>query len=154
MLNKAETIPTGRPDCFYCSRDGMLGSLMIEAAPLAVSTLYLNKDQTHKGRCIVAYNRHVTEMFQLDRTELQLFTADVSRAAKALHEAFRPDKINYAIYGDLVSHLHVHLVPKYEGGAEWGEAFINAPLSKKTLDWPLYEERIRMIREKLIEVKL
>ncbi|WP_051318508.1 HIT family protein [Cohnella thermotolerans] len=142
-------IHSDRPDCFYCSKNEKLDSLMIEAAALQVSTLYVNRDQTHGGRCIVAYRRHATELFQLDRTELRLFMEDVSLAAEAIYGAFRPDKMNYGIYGDLVPHLHVHLVPKYKGTEEWGEAFVNAPPSRKTLDPDGYRKIVEIIRSQL-----
>ncbi|NGM85645.1 HIT family protein [Paenibacillus sp. 7124] len=150
MPNKADNGSIDDPECFYCSKNHKLERLMIKAAKLRVSTLYLNKDQTHQGRCIVAYNRHVRELFHLDPTDLQLFMEDVSQAARTLHEAFQPDKMNYGIYGDLVSHLHVHLVPKYKESAEWGEAFLNAPPSKKMLDPLGYQETIKLIQAKLL----
>ena len=41
-------------------------------------------------------------------------------------------KINYAIYGDIVSHFHVHLVPKHRDGLQWGGPFTDT-LPKVTL---------------------
>lgn len=116
--------------CFYCDKGIELQNLMIEVAKLKVSTLYLNKDQTHKGRCIVAFNRHVKELHHLESEELHLFIKDVSNVAKILDASLHPSKLNYGIYGDLVSHLHVHLVPKYKESPGWGEAFINNPDQK------------------------
>ena len=48
---------------------------------------------------------------------------NVAHAARALHAAFHPNKVNYGAYGDTGCHLHMHLVPKYEGGDEWGGTF-------------------------------
>ena len=31
--------------------------------------------------------------------------------------------MNYGAYGDTGRHLHFHLVPKYQGGYEWGDVF-------------------------------
>jgi len=101
---------------------------MIEVCQLSVSTLYLFRDQLYKGRCIVAFNSHKTELFELDPNELDLFSQDLSIVANAIHKAFGSNKINYAAYGDLVPHLHFHLVPKYIGGECWGKAFeMNSP---------------------------
>lgn len=136
-------------DCFYCSKDQTLQNLMIEITKLNVSTLYLNKDQTHKGRCIIAFNQHVTEIYQLEEHDLHMFIDDIAQVAKVLNEIFHPDKINYAIYGDVVSHLHVHIVPKSKQSSEWGEAFINSPNSKHYLDKEDYDEFIAVIKEKL-----
>ena len=106
---------------------------MIEIAPLDVSTLYLFREQTHRGRCVVAYRTHVNELFELPDSELISFTRDVARAAKAIKAACQPNKINYGAYSDKLPHLHMHLVPKYDGGAAWGAPFEMMPATKKLL---------------------
>ena len=106
---------------------------MIEIAPLEVSTLYLFREQTHRGRCVVAYRAHVNELFELSDSELAHFTRDVTRAAKAIKAACQPNKINYGAYSDKLPHLHMHLVPKYEGGTAWGTPFEMMPATKKLL---------------------
>ena len=50
--------------------------------------------------------------------------ADVSNVAKAIQRAYNPDRINYGAYGDTLGHLHIHLVPKYKDGFEWGGTFV------------------------------
>ncbi len=82
-----------------------------------------------------------------DEDRNRLF-ADVARAAKALHKAFAPDKVNYGAYGDTGCHLHMHLVPKYKGQDEWGGVFRMNP-DKKYLSEAEYEEMIAKIRESL-----
>lgn len=136
-------------DCFYCNKDQTLQKLMIEITKLNVSTLYLNKDQTHKGRCIIAFYQHVTELYQLDKHDLHLFMDDIAHVAKILDHIFHPDKINYAIYGDLVSHLHVHIIPKSKQSSEWGKAFVNSPDSKQYLNKDGYDEIIAIIKKNL-----
>jgi ATP adenylyltransferase len=138
------------PDCLYCRRDQRLHDLMIEIAPLAVSTLFLFKEQTHPGRCVVAYGGHVNELFELPDAELDRFMRDVARAARAIHRAFRPDKINYGAYSDKLPHLHFHLVPKYANGPAWGTTFTMMPEPKRHLAEPEYAELIGKIRDSLI----
>ena len=118
------------PDCFYCRKDQRLHDLMIEIAPLSASTLYLFREQTHRGRCVVAYRAHVNELFELPDAELAQFTKDVARAAKAIKTATGAKKINYGAYSDKLPHLHMHLVPKYEGGVSWGSTFEMMPANK------------------------
>lgn len=121
----------------------------MEIGPLTVSTLYLFKEQTHRGRCVVAYRGHVNELFELPDAELVEFTRDVARAAKAMKAAFAPNKINYGAYSDKLPHLHMHLVPKYEGGAAWGTPFEMMPANKTFLGQAEYAELIAAIRAKL-----
>ena len=136
-------------DCFYCEKDDRLQDLMIKIEELQISDFYLNRDQTHPGRCILAFNQHKKEVFELTSSELHRFMEDLSIAAKALQEAFAPDKINYAIFGDIVSHLHVHLVPKYKNGENWGEAFQNSPPSPQKRRESDYEQLIHRIKKQL-----
>ena len=88
-----------------------------------MSQLILFKEQSHKGRCIVAYKDHVSEIVDISDEDRNAFFADVNRAARAIHKAFNPDKINYGAYGDTGCHLHMHLCPKYRDGFEWGGVF-------------------------------
>lgn len=141
------------PTCFYCSKDQRLDDLMLEVAPLQVSTLYLFKEQTYEGRCIVALNDHVSELFLLNDDHLKLFTEDLSKAAKAIHHTFKPNKINYAAYGDKVTHLHFHLVPKYEDGPQWGQVFEMMPADKKYPEAAEYDRIIEALREAMKETK-
>ena len=122
---------------------------MIEVAPLQVSTLYLFKEQTHRGRCVVAYKAHVNELFELPDGELSAFMRDVARAAKAMKTAFGPNKINYGAYSDKLPHLHMHLVPKYEGGAAWGSPFEMMPANKKLLPEAEYLSLIATLKAHL-----
>lgn len=137
------------PDCLYCRQDQRLQDLMIEVAPLSASTLYLFKEQTHRGRCVVAYRPHVNELFELPDGELTLFMRDVARAAKAIKAAFAPAKINYGAYSDKLPHLHMHLVPKYEGGAAWGAPFEMMPANKTLLRDEEYNALIAALRTHL-----
>ena len=116
-------------NCRYCSKGTDIAEIV---ADLEVSTLYITKDQSYKGRCILALNDHKTELFQLGAEELQAFSRDMARAAKALYETFKPGKINYAAFGDTYPHVHFHLVPKYEGGKSWGSPF-ELPLSSENI---------------------
>lgn len=137
------------PDCFYCRKDQRLHDLMIEVAPLSASTLYLFKEQTHRGRCVVAYRGHVNELFELPEAELVLFTKDVARAAKAIKTAFGAAKINYGAYSDKLPHLHFHLVPKYKDGPSWGTTFEMMPATKKLLTDAEYKSLIDALKAAL-----
>ena len=135
-------------DCFYCAKDSRLDDLMIKICDLEVSTLYLFKEQTYSGRCLVAYNGHVSEICDLSDEERNAYMKDVATAAKAMHKAFNPVKVNYGAYGDTGCHLHFHLVPKYEGGDEWGGVFQMNP-GKVYLSDEEYAEMIEKIKANL-----
>ena len=82
-------------NCGYCMRGELLDKFGIYICDLEVSTLILFKEQSKKGRCIVAYKDHVSEIVDISDEERNKFFADVTRAARAIHKAFAPDKLNY-----------------------------------------------------------
>ena len=135
-------------NCGYCMRGELLDAFGIYICELSVSTLILFREQSHPGRCIVAYKDHVSELVNLTDEERNAYFADVARAAKAIHAAFHPDKVNYGAYGDTGCHLHFHLVPKYKDEYEWGGVFAMNPGQTKLTDAE-YAEMIEKIKANL-----
>ena len=115
-------------NCAYCAEGALVDKFGIKIAELPASKVYLFREQSHKGRVIVASKHHVSEMIDLDRCERQAFMDDVAKVASAIREAFHPTKINYGAYGDTGCHLHFHLVPKSSDDEfEWGGTFAMNP---------------------------
>lgn len=110
-------------DCLYCQNNETLKDLMVEVAKLSVSRVFIFKEQTYRGRCLVAYNGHVDDLNLLSDEERNAFMADVAKVTRAMQKVFNPDKINYGAYSDTLQHLHFHLVPKYVGGPDFGGVF-------------------------------
>ena len=135
-------------NCGYCMRGELLDKFGIFICDLRVSSLILFKEQSKPGRVIVAYKDHVSEIVNLTEEERNLFFADVNQVANALHKAFAPKKVNYGAYGDTGCHLHFHLVPKYEGGDEFGGVFQMNP-DKVYLTDAEYAEMIQKIKDNL-----
>lgn len=110
-------------ECLYCQSNETLHNLMIEVAELSVSRVFIFKEQTYRGRCLVAYKDHVDDINLLGDDDRNAFMSDVVRVTRAMQKVFNPDKINYGAYADTLEHLHFHLVPKYVGGPDFGGVF-------------------------------
>lgn len=110
-------------NCLYCQNNETLKSLMIEVAKLSVSRVFIFKEQTYRGRCLVAYNGHVDDLNLMSDDERNAFMADVANVTRAMQKIFNPAKINYGAYSDTLEHLHFHLIPKYEDGPDFGGVF-------------------------------
>ncbi len=134
--------------CFYCSKNQDLDNLMIKICDLEVSTVYLFKEQTYRGRCNVVFKEHKSEITDLTEEEAALFINDARKVAKAIHKAFNPDKVNYGAFADTMKHLHLHIVPKYEGGPSWGKTFEMNP-QKVMLNDEEYSDLIAKIKNNL-----
>jgi diadenosine tetraphosphate (Ap4A) HIT family hydrolase len=87
---------------------------------LAVSTLYLNREQTRPGACILIYDvRHIVRLDELTSAEWLTFANDLGRAEEAVYRAMKPDHMNVESLGNQVPHLHWHIVPRYRGEERW-----------------------------------
>ena len=135
-------------DCLYCQNNQTLHYLMIEFAQLSVSRAFLFKEQTYRGRCLVAYKDHVNDLNELSDEDRNAFMADVAKVTSAMNKAFHPAKINYGAYSDKLSHLHFHLAPKYEGGPDFGGTFVMNP-GKVYLSDAEYQELIDAVKANL-----
>lgn len=136
------------PDCLYCSRNQLQKDLMIEVCDLSASTLFLFKEQTYRGRCVVAYKDHANQLFELSEEDRNSFMADVAKVSKAIDAAFQPVKINMGAYSDKLQHLHFHLAPKYVDGPDYGGIFQMNP-QKVYLTEEEYNELITKIKAAL-----
>jgi diadenosine tetraphosphate (Ap4A) HIT family hydrolase len=134
--------------CLYCDKDNSLTNLMIEIGKLSVSTVFLFKEQTYYGRCVVAYKDHDVELYQLKDNDLLAFMKDVNKVAKAMKELLGAEKINYGAYSDKLKHLHIHLVPKYVNGPNYGSVFAMNP-HKQYLTDAGYAGLIEKLKESL-----
>ena len=135
-------------ECLYCTNNQTQKDLMIQFAELRVSRAFLFKEQTYRGRCLVAYNGHVNDLNELSDEERNDFMADVAQVTRAMQKAFNPEKINYGAYSDKLSHLHFHLAPKCVDGPDYGGTFQMNP-GKVYLSDAEYQELIDQIKAEL-----
>ena len=99
-------------------------------APLSVSSLYLAKNQTYRGQCQLVFDRrHAARLDQLTEDEYAAFVGDLFVAQHAVARALGPDHMNVESLGNVVPHLHWHIIPRYVGDARWGMPIWTTPLS-------------------------
>lgn len=138
-------------NCFHCTKEKPLEDFMIKVKTLQMSTLYLFRDQTYRGRCVLSVNKHINEIFELTEAEQILLMHDLAAATKAIHMVFQPDNINYGAFSDTLLHLHFHLVPKYKDGTSWGSMFEMSPKEKVILTDIDYKENIASLLKNIAE---
>lgn len=138
--------------CFYCEKDASLLRLMALVCSLTASDVYLVRDQTYKGRCVVAYRKHLSDLHELSVEEQAAFLRDLCAVCSALASVYHPDKINLAVYGDKLPHLHFHVVPKYANGTDFGDPFVPNPKNPLYLSDFDFGNRIEEIKNAISEV--
>jgi len=96
-----------------CPGPGAPGQVYRKIADLPTSVAVLGPDQFHRGYSLVIAKRHATELFELPEAESMQYYRDMLVVARAVAAAFRPRKLNYELLGNLVPHLHWHVLPRY-----------------------------------------
>jgi len=109
----------------------------------------LNRDQFFPGYCFVFTKDHVTELFHLDQATRQGVVEEVNRVAQVLAELFRATKINYELLGNMVPHMHWHLVPRFTDDPLWPRPIWSEPHPERLLTGDGYAERTVLIRRAL-----
>lgn len=83
--------------------------------------LLINKYPYTTGHIMVVCNRHVEHVSELNQAEGAELPLVLARAERALLNAYRPDGINIGANlgqsagAGIVGHLHLHLVPRWQG---------------------------------------
>jgi len=106
-------------DCVFCK-------IMAKQIPATVvhedehTLAFMDIGQVNPGHVLVALKKHVENIFALDEAQAAAVFGSVARVARAIRGAFEPQGLsvyqaNGAAAGQTVFHLHIHLVPRYEG---------------------------------------
>jgi len=105
---------------------------------LVASKLGLYNDGRFPGRCILALYSHYTELIRINPDILHEFMLDVQSVGKAIQEATGADRINYAILGNAVPHVHCHIIPRV-----WADDPnpTSTPWSRNDKAWEMPKER-------------
>ena len=88
--------------------------------PHRVHAVPQSQSDLPRARILVFDRRHVVGLEQLSAEEFGAYMEDFRRAAKATAGVCQPDLMNYASLGNVVPHLHWHLVPRYRSDPRWG----------------------------------
>jgi histidine triad (HIT) family protein len=125
-------------DCVFCK-------IVAKAIPAIVvhedehTVGFMDIGQVNPGHVLVAVKRHAVDIFSLDDVQAAAVFRAAARVSRAIRAAFEPHGLsvyqaNGKAAGQTVFHLHLHLVPRYEGDG-------------MALTWPVKNPP----REKLLE---
>ena len=98
-----------------------------ELCQFAASTVHANEkfsvilvdDANYPGFCRVIWRDHVREMSDLAPDDRLLLNEAVYEVEQAVREVMAPAKINVASLGNVVPHLHWHVIPRYTDDAHF-----------------------------------
>jgi len=128
-----------RKACIFCAGvRGGKGSHVIFKTKHSIAML--NIFPYNNGHLMVAPVRHVADLEQLKKTEVLDLFAAIVRAKKLLKKVLRPHGFNIGINGarcagaGIVSHLHVHIVPRWDGDTNFMPALCATKVISQSLE--------------------
>ncbi len=90
-------------------------------AVLGLTVAYLHDDQVFPGWTVLVLKRHATELYELTPQERSGLIEEVSRTAHALAAVYGARKMNYALLGNQIPHIHWHVMPRLASDPAPGE---------------------------------
>lgn len=125
-------------NCELCREDG--GAVLWRDGFCRV---VLVVDPHYPGFCRVILARHVREMTDLDEGERARLMRVVFATEQALRAELAPDKVNLASLGNVVPHLHWHVIPRYRDDRHFPAPVWAAPTREAATPRPVDPERLR-----------
>jgi diadenosine tetraphosphate (Ap4A) HIT family hydrolase len=124
--------------CELCDTAG--GELLWSDARCRVIRVGGADAQAFPGFCRVVWTAHVREMSDLAPDDRRHLLDVVTALEQAVREVVVPDKINLASLGNVVPHLHWHVIPRWQDDSHfpapiWASAARPVPVrSQPTFD--------------------
>jgi diadenosine tetraphosphate (Ap4A) HIT family hydrolase len=118
-------------------------------AELPRTSVYLHDDQFFLGWTVLVLRRHATELFHLEPGERAAVVEEVATVARALADALAAVKINYALLGNQLAHVHWHVIPRLADDPAPGETVWSRPHPPRALSGTERDGLIARIRAHL-----
>lgn len=101
-------------DCLICGRIDMItaGTNPYFVAELDTGYVVIGDHQYFEGYTLFLCKVHESELHLLEPAFKLRFLEEMSMVAKAVYQAFKPDKLNYELLGNGDAHMHWHLFPR------------------------------------------
>lgn len=126
--------------CELCSEAG--GEIIVQSQAWRV---VLIDDANYPGFCRVIWQAHVKEMTDLAPADRSRLMQIVCKVEQVIRDLMQPHKINLASLGNMVPHLHWHVIPRYLDDAHFPQP-IWASSDKATQDLALKRARLPQLR--------
>ncbi len=101
------------------------------------------------GYIRIITQKHIKEFSELSDEEAINLILTVKKIEKVLIDELNPDKVNIASLGNMVPHLHIHIIPRFKNDPWWpGAVFCE---KKRDFKYPAvnFEKLKQKIKEKL-----
>jgi diadenosine tetraphosphate (Ap4A) HIT family hydrolase len=118
-------------DCALCLSPG--GEVVWEDGLCRVVRVDGAEGDSFPGYCRVIWRAHVAEMTDLDAGSRRHLMNVVFAVETALRSLLAPDKINLAALGNMVPHVHWHVIPRWRDDSHFPAAIWAGPQQKSAV---------------------
>ncbi|WP_459618825.1 HIT family protein [Bordetella sp. 2513F-2] len=141
------------PACPLCTQEG--GNLLWRGPHLRVVEV---DDADYPGYTRLVWNSHLAEMTSLSHHGRELMMRAVWAVEQAQRDVLHPDKINLAALGNMVPHLHWHVIPRWRNDRHFPDAIWAPPRvapGSEPPGWQAQRDQVRAslprYRDRLVE---
>lgn len=117
--------------CELCSSPG--GDLLWANEECRVVLVEGEEAGLYAGFCRVIWKTHVAEMSDLTQTQSARLMRVVLATERAVRTTMAPDKINLAALGNVVPHLHWHVIPRWKDDSRFPRPIWAPALRENTI---------------------
>ena len=106
-------------DCPFCNPDSKAELILESATAFAI----FDKFPVNKGHTLIIPKKHCADYFQLTFKEQSACWFMLNKAKEFLQKEFNPDGFNIGVNineaaGQTIPHVHIHLIPRFNGDVE------------------------------------
>jgi len=134
--------------CFGCERVERIrrGSDREFVGELGESYVVLADEQAYRGYCLLFLKDHAEHLTDLPLERQLRLWEDVSHVGSVLMRELEPVRLNYACLGNMMTHLHWHVTPRYAGDPEAQHPIWVRPLAERRVELPGDERQALVAR--------
>ena len=105
-------------DCIFCKIiNGEIPAVkVLDEEPVLA---FMDINPASRGHMLVIPKRHAESIFEISEGDLAIVIKEVKRCARAVKEALKAEgvtvlQLNGRASGQVVPHLHIHIMPRWE----------------------------------------
>lgn len=114
-------------NCFVCKKHqgtvNIPGGAIYENEIIYVGHIYVEEnEQNYLGHIVMDIKRHIKDVDDMSDEEAANVGLVLKHLSRALKACFEIDHVYIHVFGDVVHHLHFHVIPRYKNAPEryWG----------------------------------
>ena len=82
-------------------------------------TIRLHVNQTYLASCVIVLNRHLEDMFNISPEEREELFHLTRSLRDVIRTQFKSNLFNYVSLGNVIKHLHLQVIPRYDHDVEF-----------------------------------